>query len=474
MASQQECGFCEIISVPAPPTPNDVYQRIGNVVLMPTVGMQMPGHMMLLTPEHTTSFSQLGRDGLEQTKETLDICLTQLAKSFNGPYFALEHGSDNIGSGGCVEHAHIHAIPDKDNLAEHIQSLIEWEQLDSYADLANYTGTPYVYLGRSDKHFIAPNPKLPSQWVRRQIAQVQGEPDDWDWALVNGSDNLCDTLLAVKNTLPYYRKPCDGPILDSLPETEDSRPTTGNEVGSVIRDWLWLEHHLSTTSRNRYLDNLGSAQDCLKLSYRDPSNFIARKALGHLDRLKHFKLALEAIYDDPEHTDRKIDEQEARLLFGLLMRASGCHLNQLIIQSNSQTNFNRRKAAESSGVDIIELAHRKLDDEPLWENSNLEDVYQSIDQASNLERLAMIELYDNHLAIKHLGQEQSPAVDLLKEVQTAWINSALQFIKHQAWTKKHRLLRVPFLEPKSISDNPEIFYPFSFYGNWMREFVTIY
>lgn len=473
MASQQECGFCEIISAPVPPTPNDIHQKIGNVVLMPTVGMQIPGHMLLITPEHATSFSQLGRDGLDATKETLDICLTQLAKSFNSPYFALEHGSDNIGSGGCVEHAHIHAIPDKDNLADHIQNQIDWQQLDSYADLANYTGTPYVYFGRLDKHFVAPNPNLPSQWVRRQIAVTQGKPDDWDWALVNGNDNLCATFLAVKNTPPYYRKPYGGPRLDNLPETEVNGPTIGDEVGSVIKNWLWLERYLSTTSRNSYLDNLVSAQGCLKLSQQDPANFIARKALGHLDRLKHFKLALETAYDDPDHTDLKMEQQEARLLFGLLMRASGCYLNQLVIQSSSQTSFNKRKAAQPSGVNIIELAHRKLDDELLWENSSLEDVCQSIDQASDLERQAMAELYDNQLAIKHLGQEQSPAVDLLKEVQAAWINCALQFIKHQAWTKKHHLLRIPFLEPKSISDDPEIFYPFSFYGTWMKEFVTI-
>jgi len=55
----------------------------------------------------------------------------------------VEHGSDNIvgrGSGGCIEHAHIHLIPADDDVGAQVQEELLWQRLDTYEDLSEFKG----------------------------------------------------------------------------------------------------------------------------------------------------------------------------------------------------------------------------------------------------------------------------------------------------------------------------------------------
>jgi hypothetical protein len=171
----------------------------GNVVLKPALGMMLPGYFLGVTENHLTSFAQLDNDKLAEVDETLAFHEKYLGSKF-GQYFRLEHGSDNItdcGSGGCIEHAHQHLIPSPVS-AELIKDELPWEQLDTYADLADFRGQPYIYLGHLGLHYAVANPSLPSQWVRRKVAEAEGL-EEWDWAMYHGVDELMSTFWAIRN-----------------------------------------------------------------------------------------------------------------------------------------------------------------------------------------------------------------------------------------------------------------------------------
>jgi len=170
----------------------------GDVYITPDHGMLMPGHLLAVTEKHLTSFAQIKEDRLSAVDWRLSRLEKSLAPQF-GSYFRLEHGSDNLngnGSGACIEHAHTHLVPADEDIGDHIQDALLWERLDEYEDLAEFRGSPYVYLGRLATHYVAANPKLPGQWVRRQIAEVRGL-DNWDWALMDSTEDRRETLRRI-------------------------------------------------------------------------------------------------------------------------------------------------------------------------------------------------------------------------------------------------------------------------------------
>lgn len=200
MAAHEQCPFCDSSETPA--SPFDVRLPLQErAALIPALGMLMPGYLLAVTDEHTTSFAQLDRVRLRNTDNALQKSEQYLQKHF-GAYVRVEHGSDNItacGSGGCIEHAHQHLIPDL-RVGELIHKKLPWQQLDSYEDIAEFRGKPYIYLGRLGLHYVVPEPQLPGQWTRRQIAEVWGL-DHWDWALSQGALNLLKTFVEL-NVFP--------------------------------------------------------------------------------------------------------------------------------------------------------------------------------------------------------------------------------------------------------------------------------
>jgi diadenosine tetraphosphate (Ap4A) HIT family hydrolase len=169
----------------------------GHIVLKPALGMMIPGYFLTVTAKHLTSFAQLPPEALTEIDRTLTQNETYLAPKF-GEYFRVEHGADNVttcGSGGCIDHAHQHLIPAMD-VADYAKGLLPWEQLDRFEDLTEFQGEPYIYMGRRDEHYVVPNPDLPSQWIRRQIAEVRGL-EHWDWAAYHGAAELFITYLRL-------------------------------------------------------------------------------------------------------------------------------------------------------------------------------------------------------------------------------------------------------------------------------------
>lgn len=191
--------FCGLVDQPE--SPFDVSQLTGEsgMSLLPALGMMMPGYFLAAPREHITSFAQWDSERLAQADSELARHEDYLGKRF-GAYFRVEHGSDNLeacGSGGCIDHAHVHLIPDEEGkISEHVQQALPWQQLEGYGELAKFRGAPYIYLGRLGLHYVLPDPALPGQWIRRQIAAVKGH-EIWDYALDRGDINLLETFVRL-------------------------------------------------------------------------------------------------------------------------------------------------------------------------------------------------------------------------------------------------------------------------------------
>jgi diadenosine tetraphosphate (Ap4A) HIT family hydrolase len=203
---EQDCTFCEII--PNPRSAFDVHQDVGEgkAALVPALGMLLPGYLLAVSKEHTTSFSQYNEPQLRDTDDALNEVEDNLSPFF-GEYFRWESGSDNstgsCGSGACIDHAHLHLVPDADTGLRLLDEL-PWQQIGAYDDIVNFRDKPYAYLGRIGLHYVAPEPNLPGQWMRRQVAKTH-DLDNWDWAIDPGLDNLTETMNSLKKSQCFQR-----------------------------------------------------------------------------------------------------------------------------------------------------------------------------------------------------------------------------------------------------------------------------
>jgi hypothetical protein len=208
------CPFCEGIpgvgSQP-PDRANSFFNEpilVGaDVVLVPTVGMLMPGYLMAVTTQHVLSFADAGRGGLDEVDGWISRLLDSLAPSF-GNYLIFEHGSGGTirpvgrGSGACLVHAHLHLIPGVADLFDSLQHSLGASPLSSLQDLSVHSDVNYALLGRGGQWSVAPSVALPGQWIRRQVAAHLGRPDEYDWALFRGDEHLEPTLTSIPDCLP--------------------------------------------------------------------------------------------------------------------------------------------------------------------------------------------------------------------------------------------------------------------------------
>lgn len=157
------------------------------LAVTPTVGPLAPGHVLILPHRHATSFGQLsGAECSELLAATAGI-ESLLARRFGGT-IAFEHGTSGIPTaGGCgIDHAHMHFVP----VASPLNDLppvpnASWQRLDGdwYGQLREFAirMTPYVYMRTVDgARFVTPVRSLPSQFVRRWVAEQLGVRG-WNW-----------------------------------------------------------------------------------------------------------------------------------------------------------------------------------------------------------------------------------------------------------------------------------------------------
>lgn len=207
------CPYCSNISGVGqrPPdstarTPFDTALAIGETtVLVPTVGVIVPGYLLAVTREHVLSFAQLPGESLRAVERWLEQLLPTLSESF-GEYLVFEHGSGGwrkqAGSGACLVHAHLHLIPGFSHMTSLLARDLCASRLESLEQLTAMSNDNYVLMGRPDHWYATEKIDLPGQWIRRRVAAELGRPDEYDWAVFPGDDELAQTLCRIPSDLP--------------------------------------------------------------------------------------------------------------------------------------------------------------------------------------------------------------------------------------------------------------------------------
>lgn len=165
---------------------SEVLMATDNFSVIADVGPIVEGYCLIIfracvpslacvTPAQAEELSQLKRR------------LRDLLRPAYGDIVFFEHGSvdESRTAGGCITHAHLHAVPLSADLSL-LPSLAADLRIrplnDELALLAFARRTGYVFYEtqRGDMHF-AEAPVLPSQYLRRVLSAVTGTRVPWSW-----------------------------------------------------------------------------------------------------------------------------------------------------------------------------------------------------------------------------------------------------------------------------------------------------
>jgi ATP adenylyltransferase len=166
--------------------------------LIPTIGCFIKGYTILVTLKHYDSYSMIDINSLKR----IDTILKKIKQFYNRKFQGLtifEHGCVDAcnKAGACYQHSHLHIVPVSLNIDDiPLSNLI---RINSIQDLTifNKTQESYLYLSLSEGDYVAVNPQISSQFMRKIIAKVIGKEDYWNWRKYPFLENMIETKIEL-------------------------------------------------------------------------------------------------------------------------------------------------------------------------------------------------------------------------------------------------------------------------------------
>lgn len=231
-------------------------------------------------------------------------------------------------------------------------------------------------------------------------------------------------------------------------------------ISRVTRDWLQaeIEESMQPQNGNSVLDNWHKFHLDLMLPFDSANNWNAQKAKGHYERLLKWTLLPE---EQPQLVEN--DAFLGQQTWAALMFVSGAYRRQCFFQAADPEDYtHRRKDEGPAAVDLEAIAREHLATGP--QVTVYKDTpWGRLQQATlnlNEESFKAAKLV-HECGVPGLGREDSEAVRLLTELQEKWAGLAVDYMAFAAQRAGKDWQAVPLLEPKSVSQDPQIYYPFS-------------
>lgn len=222
-------------------------------------------------------------------------------------------------------------------------------------------------------------------------------------------------------------------------------PTT-EALSTVLTDWLSAEIIESDQNRNAVLSDFENRKPDLAKELTDPTNFNGGKALGHHNRLRLW--SRQFINYDQQNDDYAT----ARLTFCGLIWLSGNYRESCLLQADdAETYFHLRREQGPLSISIPATVEQELRTES----------HRSIDLAGLIHRTQAINETNllTRQRLSPLAAHAPEAIEAFTALQKDWVALSVAQIMTWAAVRDGDLSRVPFFEPKSITDQTELQYP---------------
>lgn len=180
-------------------TATRILRKTESLVVLPTIGPLVVGHVLVVTKEHYLSYAHTPAHVMREAEELLDQLRGEAGR--DGKVIVFEHGpmSNSATAGGCTDHAHLHLVPvpERRDLVPGIaKRLAVGRRVSGLTALAAQfdAEVPYIYYdgGENECWCFDASTDLPCQFMRRLVAASVGT-DEWDWHIFPRLDVLEET-----------------------------------------------------------------------------------------------------------------------------------------------------------------------------------------------------------------------------------------------------------------------------------------
>ncbi len=206
-SSSDPCAFCAKFSIDADVGQREWFDEIlaqtKDFVLVPGVGALVQGYTLIVARKHYRTMASVGAPELAEFLDFVAHISDELRKLY-GPLLLFEHGSatPQVSKGTCIEHAHWQILPLPTTIWTRLESDRMLIEVRDFRDVACQLGWRQSYLYIQDSEgickLLVQNSPIPSQLLRREIADALGRPQEWDWALFPNWGNLRATIRDVR------------------------------------------------------------------------------------------------------------------------------------------------------------------------------------------------------------------------------------------------------------------------------------
>jgi diadenosine tetraphosphate (Ap4A) HIT family hydrolase len=176
--------------------------------VLPTLGPLTEGHLLLISREHKTSFSDLAGDERAEFYCRFEEIKAFLSSRY-GPPVAFEHGALSPRSGGCgIIHAHVHVVPTPSGISSDLPPIkgARWRRLadnDWLGEIRCQTvfDDGYIWAEIDNQRSAVSASALPSQFMRQWLAQRLHLPH-WDWREAGFQPSFVSTVSELRTVNP--------------------------------------------------------------------------------------------------------------------------------------------------------------------------------------------------------------------------------------------------------------------------------
>lgn len=163
--------------------------------LIPSIGALNASHVLLVPRFHVGSIACLSDPRFEELTD-FAVQLENFSNQVHGKqllFFEHGAGTDIDNSGGCVDHAHLHAVSKVPNFLTKLRKHCHLTPLPDFHAARQVADTARGYILVRDEAgvvWLSNNPGVPSQLLRKLYAQCQQWPDVWNWRIDPRMDEI--------------------------------------------------------------------------------------------------------------------------------------------------------------------------------------------------------------------------------------------------------------------------------------------
>ena len=171
-----------------------------NFIVFPTLGPLVQGHLLIASKEHFIGIAGLAESLYDEFETVQEWTRKKLAEKYQAPIF-FEHGdiTEARGSGSCVSHTHLHAVPIGVDITCDLERKFDKKEIKKYVELKQNQRAymPYMFVQTRDgTRYVFDVPDVvPSQYARQIVAIKIGKPERWNWRTATDlNTNLRETM----------------------------------------------------------------------------------------------------------------------------------------------------------------------------------------------------------------------------------------------------------------------------------------